>query len=678
MKQGFFNRIEIVAVRRVARFIMAATLLQAASAWAQQPPSGADAALLQLRDAFRRGNTAQMDALLPALRGHALEPLALYWQTRPRLETASPAEIRAALERMRGTYWEDRLRNDWLLVLGKARDWRNFEAELPRFRMQDDRQVRCYALMLDAAGGRLAPAAAAAQVQAAWLAQRDVDDGCATAAQSLLASGHLEPEAAWRRARLAMEANRPRVASQAVALLLDAEAAATVEQIASAPAKYLDEKITAIRPRTKELVTLALIRLAATDPAAAAREMEQMRWRAQLTKEERGWIWGVIGRRAALRLQNDALDFFAKGDARYMHGEHLAWKARAALRAGQWDQVLDAVAAMDEAQRGEATWVYWSARALQALAPGQPDPAVTRAQARALFESIASPRGFYEMLASEAIGLPLTPPAPPEPLSAQEIAAAQANPGLRRALLAMQLGLRSEGVREWHYTIALHTPGGLGERELLAAADLACRHQIWDRCINTSERTPEVLDHAQRFPMPHREAVVGRAKEIGLDPAYVYGLIRQESRFVTDARSSVGASGLMQIMPATARWTARKIGLTDFKPGQITERDTNIQIGTAYLKFALDDFEGSLPMAAAAYNAGPNRPRAWRNGPTLPGEIWAENIPFDETRDYVKRVLANTVHYAALLSGQPQSLHERLGMVGPREQTARAINPDLP
>jgi soluble lytic murein transglycosylase len=158
----------------------------------------------------------------------------------------------------------------------------------------------------------------------------------------------------------------------------------------------------------------------------------------------------------------------------------------------------------------------------------------------------------------------------------------------------------------------------------------------------------------------------------------VYGLIRQESRFVTDARSGVGASGLMQVMPATARWTARKIGLTDFRPAQITERDTNILIGTAYLKLALDDFEGSLPMAAAAYNAGPGRPRNWRNGPVLPGEIWAENIPFEETRDYVKKVLANTTSYAALITGQTQSLRARLGTVGPRLSSEATINKDLP
>ena len=178
--------------------------------------------------------------------------------------------------------------------------------------------------------------------------------------------------------------------------------------------------------------------------------------------------------------------------------------------------------------------------------------------------------------------------------------------------------------------------------------------------------------------MPFRESVVRRSRDIGLDPAYVYGLIRQESRFIMDARSHVGASGLMQVMPATARWTARKIGMSNFAVDQLNNRDTNIAIGTGYLKLVLDDFDGSMPLAAAAYNAGPGRPRSWRNGPVIEAAAWAENVPFGETRDYVKKVLANTTTYAAILSGEPQSLKARLGMVGPRDTSRPEPNPELP
>ena len=163
-----------------------------------------------------------------------------------------------------------------------------------------------------------------------------------------------------------------------------------------------------------------------------------------------------------------------------------------------------------------------------------------------------------------------------------------------------------------------------------------------------------------------------------IEPALVYALARKETGFNASARSSVGAYGLMQVMPATARWTARKIGMTDFTPGMINDRDTNITIGTAYLKLALDDFDGSMAMAAAGYNAGPGRPRNWRNGPTLDAAIWAENVPFSETRDYVKKVLSNTTNYAALITGQPQSLKARLGTVGPRPTNEPEPMKDLP
>jgi soluble lytic murein transglycosylase len=623
-----------------------------------------DAALLEMRDAFRRNATPTLTALLWRVQGHTLEPMAVYWEAKARLESATHADVRLALSRMAGTYWEDRLRNDWLLVLGRQRDWATFEAELPRYRMNDDRQVQCYALMLDAVARRRPADEAARLVLDLWQGQREADEGCTTAAKAFLDSGHLSQAHVWQRARVAMEGNRPAAAAQAVQLL-NPDWGPMVSTIAADPARYLDEKVTALRQRTKELVTLAIVRLASLDASAAAREMDQTRWKAQLTQEERGWLWGVIGKRMAQTapLQDQALAAFVNGEDRHMHADHLAWKARAGLRAGAWGHVRDAIGAMEEAQRQEPAWVYWRARATQALR--EPDVLTAQIVAGGLYRSLAGGTGFYEQLAREEIGQPvMAAPAPP-PLAPQELEAAATNPGLQRALAAIRLGLRSEGVREWNYTTNLHTRGGMNDRELLAAAELACRQELWDRCINTSERTRAVQDAAQRYPMPFQAQVVRRSAEIGLDPAYVYGLIRQESRFITDARSGVGASGLMQVMPATARWTARRIGLTGFQSHQITDRDTNILIGTAYLKLALDDLDGSMPLAAAAYNAGPGRARAWRQGPTLPGEIWAENIPFEETRDYVKKVLANTTQYAALITGQPQSLRSRLGVVGP-------------
>jgi soluble lytic murein transglycosylase len=631
--------------------------------------TASDRAMLDMRDAFRKNDTRQLGAQLPRVQGHVLEPMAAYWELRARLSDATPQEIRSFLSRYSGTYYEDRLRNDWLLWLGRNGDWDNFNEELPRYRMNDDREVKCYALLSEHLRNGTDVSLA---VRDLWLAQKEADDGCAAAARPLLKNRMLPAETAWKRARLGMESGRRKVVIQALDML-NGDWADTAAQIYEKPERYLDEKLTALRPRTRELVTLGLIRLATSNADAAIEHANKLRWKTQLTAEERSWVWGVIGKRAAQRLSDEAPDHFAHTQDHHLNDDMLAWKTRAALRAGAWDVVRSAIAAMSETQRKEAAWTYWQARALQAL--NTPE---AKAQAQQLLQRMASSAEFYDQLALEAMGHSVTVPAAPAPLTVAEKEAALQNPGLQRALAAIALGLRSEGVREWNYTTNLHTPGGMGERELLAAADLACQREVWDRCINTSRRTNGEVDHNQRFPTPFRDSVVRRSKEIGLDPAYVYGLIRQESRFVTDARSGVGASGLMQVMPATAAWTAKKIGLTDFKPNQISDRETNIAIGTAYLKFALDDFEGSMPMAAAAYNAGPGRPRNWRNGPVLEAAIWIENIPFTETRDYVKNVLANTNNYAAALTGQAQKPSSRLAPIGPRAATAQASNRDLP
>jgi soluble lytic murein transglycosylase len=328
---------------------------------------------------------------------------------------------------------------------------------------------------------------------------------------------------------------------------------------------------------------------------------------------------------------------------------------------------------MSTAEQKEPTWVYWKGRGLQVLARDSQEGEALLATSRELLGSIATQLNFYGALAAEDLGQTPALPAKPAPLTAGEREAAAADPGLGRGLMLIAIGLRGEGVREWNYSIR-----GFGDRELLAAAQLACDREVWDRCINTSDKTRAEVDMEQRFPTPLRKDVVARAKEIGLDPAFVYGLIRQESRFILDARSGVGAAGLMQLMPATAKWTARKIGVP-YSPALIADRDTNLRLGNAYLKLVLDDAGGSQAMAAAAYNAGPGRPRKWREGPVLDAAVWVENIPFPETRDYVKKVLSNSSYYAALLGGRGTSMRSRLGRtIGPPDPNAPPPEKDLP
>ena len=643
-----------------------------------------DSLIVEMNQAFKRGDRKKLSSLLPQSKGHALEPYAAYWELKARLDEAGAREVQDFFVRYAGTYQEDRLRNDWLLLLGQRRDWAAFAAEYPNYRMNDDKEVRCYALLVEHLKNPAADARLSDEVRKNWYTQRDADDGCRAAAERLVGTRNLNVLDVWQKARLALEGNRPRAARDAVAIV-SPESSGMVTELIDSPARFLTEKNIAIRTTRKELITLALVKMASADQSGAesAAAMMEAKWGNQLTTEERNWVWGLIGKQTATRLgvipASTALAHFSKvSKDTDLTDDMLGWKVRAALRSGaqpRWREVLSATNAMSEAAKADPAWVYWKARALTATTQaGNPE-------ALALYQSIASVRGFYEQMALEELGQKITVPTKPAPVSPDEKEAVRLNAGLNRAAYAIGIGLRPEGVREWNYSTNLAKPGGMTDRELLAAAQFACDRQIWDRCINTSERTKALIDLEQRFPMPFRDAVVKRAQSINLDPAYVYGLIRQESRFIMDARSGVGASGLMQVMPATARETARRIGMTGFTADMITDRDTNIAIGTGYLKLVLDDVGGSMPMAAAAYNAGPGRPRTWRGqsgSPTVEAAIWAESVPFLETRDYVKKVLSNTTNYAAILTGQPQSLKARLGTVGPRDSNQPETDKTLP
>ena len=664
-------------------------LLAACCAFAGRPaaaqPAAADRVITEAREALdikdRRQRQQRLSALRESSAGHPLAQWVEYWELTQRLAEAQQPELNAFYQRWSGTYVEDRLRNDWLLELGRRRDWDNFSRDVVAFRMNDDRQVHCYRLLTQHLAGQDVREAA----RTAWLTQRDADDGCSLLARTLFQAGQLKAEDVWLEARLSADANRPRAVREALALVSEA-LPGQVSDIFDRPQLVLrraDGDLVSGPPG--EIALLAFMRLAASDSDAAAALLAGP-WARRLPAELAAFAWATTGKYAAMRQQPEAAAHYTRaftliGPRTPNWGDDiLAWGVRAQLRAApapgsqRWQLVLRTIEAMSPAEQRDAAWVYWKARALQGRAkagePGEPD----RQAARELLESLSGQLNFYGVLALEDLGRRFVPPPAPAALTDTERAAPRGNPGLARALQLIALGLRNEGVREWNWTLR-----GMSDRELLAAAALGCERQVWDRCINTSDRTRSEVDMAQRYPLPLREHVLPKAEQVGVDPAYVYGLIRQESRFIMDVRSHVGASGLMQLMPATARWTAARIGLP-YKPSMITDRDTNLMLGKTYLKLVLDDFEGSQALAAAAYNAGPSRPRRWREGAVLEAAAWAESIPFNETRDYVKKVLSNAVFYAAVLNQpNPPSLKQRLGgPIGPRDGAAPAPNRNLP
>ncbi|XHS78884.1 lytic transglycosylase domain-containing protein [Burkholderiaceae bacterium UC74_6] len=667
------------APQRIAAWILglATVCTQAPQAVAQTPDVNAQNQLtLAARDAFGKRDKAQLVALAAQAQsaGNPLASWIDYWALNARLTEASQSELDDFYARWRGSYVEDRLRNDWLLELGRRHDWKNLQNDYASFKMRDDREVLCYSILADHLAGKKV----LTEARAAWMAQREGDDGCQLLASTLVDAKLIKESDVWLKLRLSVEAQKPRAVRQ-TASLLGKPIEQAVAEIQDKAGKYLARKSRSDTQRDDELTTLALMRVASSDPDQAE-GLLKTKWQKMLPPELSAWVWIQAARQATSRLDpradelfDRALEVHGKRGAPEWSADTLAWMARAALRARRWPQLLQALDMMDAGtQAKEPQWQYWRARALMALGEAK-DMAEAGALLKELANAPTAALSFYGHLAAEDLRQPVALPNVPTALTPAERYQASTTPGVQRALLLLSLGLRSEGLREWNFSMR-----GLSDRELRAAAQEACDALVWDRCISASERTRTEIDIAQRFPLPYRAELLIAAQASGVEAAYAYGLIHQESRFVFDSRSHVGAAGLMQIMPPTAKWVAKKQNIP-FRPETLYDTPVNLRIGTAYLRMVLDSFKGSLPLAAAAYNAGPSRPRRWRDGPALDAAIWTETIPFWETRDYVKKVLINTIVYTRLLTGNDTSLRDHLGRaIGPATEGTESEAPPPP
>ena len=630
------------------RLLIALLLAHAAVAAAQT-----DDDFLAARDAFRIGDTRKLDALAPKLRGHVLEPYAAYWQLRARLETADAETVRAFLERYRGTFVAERMRADWLKLLGKNQQWDTFQAELPLL-VNDEVEINCYALQ---ARSRV-DATAAREARSLWFTARDTPASCAPLFTALVASGQLSEQDIWSRIRLALEAGQVGVAGRVAGYLPAGQApnAGVLSSISSNPAGYLARQQFDTSTRAgRETAMFAAYRLARTSPRQAADHWTRMEPR--FNAEERGFVWGQIALQGALRHDPLTLSWYAKaGD---MSDLQLEWKGRAALRAGNWQEVINAVDAMVY-EKNDSPWRYWKARALKALG--------REAEALALLKPLSQEFHFYGQLALEDLGGKITAPPVAYTPSAAEVQAMSQDAGLRRALALYALGMRVEANRECMWVIR-----EFDDRRLITAAEVARRNDIYDRAINTAEKTAAIHDFRLRYLAPYRDILKAHAAKVDLDEAWVLGLIRQESRFVADIKSSAGASGLMQLMPGTAQWVAGKLGLKNWRWTNVNDVDTNLSLGTYYLRHVYDYLDNSPVLASAAYNAGPGRARAWRPQTSMEAAIFAENIPFNETRHYVKLVMANASYYANLFTQQAQSLKQRIGEIAARRPDEKGL-----
>jgi soluble lytic murein transglycosylase len=607
-----------------------------------------DTALIAAYDAYRAGDALGFARHAKKLEGHVLEPWLDYWRLSMRLEDASHREVREFFATHANQYVNERLRSDWLRVLGKRGEWQEFERQAPRY-LRDDLEVNCYRWIARIEAG---DASAPDEATSMWLEPLELPEGCQRLSVMLSARGLLSVTDVWRRVRVLFEHGQITAAKTALSLLpkRDAPDERQLAEAARQPKRFLERLPKVLEPRAaREVVVLGAVRYARQDPSAVAALLEGP-LAGRLSEDELKYVWGVVGYEGAREHYDDALNWYARAGDAPLDDRQLAWKARAALRDGDWKTVRESIDRMGLAAVHHPTWIYWYGRALAAQGEEM--------GSRAYFLRIAGQADFYGLLASEELGYTLALPDVAHVPAEAEVAAAAAEPGLKRALELIRLGIRVEGVREWIFTIR-----SFDDPRLIAAAELARRSGVYDRAIHTADRTSRLHNFTLRYPVPYQDVFRDYAKTHGVDEAWVLGLVRQESRFNTEARSSAGAAGLMQVMPGTARYVASRIGLRNYR-AKVNEVETNITLGTGYLKLVLEQL-GNPVLASAAYNAGPSRARRWRDDKPLEGAIYVETIPFPETRDYVKKVMSNAVYYSAVLEKKPVTLKSRLGVIQP-------------
>jgi soluble lytic murein transglycosylase len=495
-------------------------------------------------------------------------------------------------------------------------------------------------------GENVADAARALLVEPKWYG-----DGCIDLIGALAESGQFTSDDIWQQIRLAYEQNYTTTGSNIVeALGQEKPKDSLLDDAVNKPPLYIARGVMPNTP-AHQLTLLAITRMARNDPAMAAATFTSVA--PSLTPAERAVGWGTIGYQAALKRMPSAADWYRLSANAQLSNPAYEWRTRSALLVGDWNMVRWSIEQMPPSLRAQPAWVYWHARAVK--------QAGDTATANQEFQSIADQYNFYGQLALEELGQKINVP-PRTTVSDAEIAQMQSVPGFALSQRFYALNMRLEGNREWNWPLRTMT-----DRQLIAAAQYAKRIELFDRTVNTADKTKAEHDFTLRYLSPFRDIVERDAQNTGLDIEWAYGLIRQESRFIINARSEVGAGGLMQLMPGTAQLVAKKIGLGPVSRAQMNDINTNILLGTNYLSMIYNQFDNSAVLATAGYNAGPGRPSQWRQGLRAPveGAVFAETIPFTETRDYVKNVLSNTVYYAALFEGRPQSLKARLGYIAP-------------
>ena len=602
--------------------------------------------------AARAGDEARYHEDLGRLDGYVLRAYAEYEFLRRRLEHTPARTIRKFIADNTHTPLPDLLRQQWLRALADRGDWSTFMREY----VEDSGDTELACLYLDRRLRDDKSAASMNRIESLWRTGRRLPSACNPVFDVWKAAGHMTVDKVWERIGRAMEARELSLARD-LAANLPAPDRIWVERWQAMhrdPVRGLAGLNHPVEtPVARMIVRHGVVRLAYRDPEEAMRQWEQLKGRHEFFGEDDDYVLRNIGILAAQYRLPVALKWLSAVSAQPDDTSLKLWRVYAALWAGEWDAARRFISALPEEMQQSPQWRYWNAR-------GQEEKGDKKA-ARAIYTSLARERDYYGFLAADRIGAGYSMQHVSLQASPEEIAALQGRAAVHAAKELYELGETVDARRQWHWALR-----EMNNRELQIAAVMAREWGWHDRAIQTVLLSGHPDDLELRFPVVYRDVIEANAAEYKIDPGWIYGVVRQESAFVVDARSSAGALGLMQLLPSTGRDVLRRLKLRGRVNEALLSVEQNVRLGVGYLKQVLERYSGHQVLATAAYNAGPNRVSSWIPSQRLDADVWVETIPYSETRGYVKNVLAFAAVYEYRLGQQPTRLTDRMPAVVPR------------
>lgn len=602
-------------------------------------------------DALRAGDEARYHALYKKLDGYVLRGYAQYEYLKDRIEHTPPRVLHQFFQENAHTPLSEFLRQRWLHALAARGDWRTFLQEYTD--IPDDTELTCLQL-----GQRLKTGDRSAtvmnRIDRLWLNARRQPGACDSVFVAWKAAGYMTTDKVWERIRLAMESGNVSLAADLTAHVPASERHwfERWKEMHRDPVGGLEKlPVRVDTPVARMIVRHGIVRLASRDPEEAMREWAELKQRHAFFGEDEDYVLRHIALIAAQRHSPRALEWLSAVSVHADDATLKQWRVHAALRANDWDAVQRFISALPEDEQRTTRWRYWSARA--AAHRGE------HKQARDIYASLAQERDYYGFLAADRLNVGYSMQHVAVETTPEEVAAMLARPGMRAAKELYTLGQVVDARRQWGWVLR-----DLNRRELEVAAVLARDWGWHDRAIQAVALSGQANDLELRFPVLYRNVIESNASEYGIDSGWIYGVVRQESAFVVDARSSAGALGLMQLMPGTGKQTLQRLKIRAPVNDALLNVEHNVRLGVGYLKQVLERYKGHQMLATAAYNAGPNRVSAWMPSERLDADIWAETIPYNETRGYVKNVFAFAAVYDHRLGRQPTRLITRMPAVG--------------